>query len=239
LSLKPGRWQKIRKQGMTAGVNRQQILAGIAAAAVAAGRKAEDIALLAVAKTYPAAAMLPWLAAGQRAFGENRVQEARAKWPALREQFPDIALHLIGPLQSNKAAEAVALFEVIESVDRDKIARILAEECRKQKRHLQFYVEVNIGDEPQKAGIAPPQAVEFAAHCRAAYGLDIVGLMCVPPAGENAGPYFALLAKLARQAGLAKLSMGMSQDYETAIAFGATQVRIGSALFGARPPAAG
>ena len=224
---------------MTAGVNRQQILAGIAAAAVAAGRKAEDIALLAVAKTYPAAAMLPWLAAGQRAFGENRVQEARAKWPALREQFPDIALHLIGPLQSNKAAEAVALFEVIESVDRDKIARILAEECRKQKRHLQFYVEVNIGDEPQKAGIAPPQAVEFAAHCRAAYGLDIVGLMCVPPAGENAGPYFALLAKLARQAGLAKLSMGMSQDYETAIAFGATQVRIGSALFGARPPAAG
>ncbi|KAA6206045.1 MAG: YggS family pyridoxal phosphate-dependent enzyme [Candidatus Tokpelaia sp.] len=217
--------------------NRQYILAKIAKAALAAGRKPEDIALLAVAKTFPPAAMLPLLAAGQRAFGENRVQEAKAKWPALRAQFPDIELHLIGPLQSNKAAEAVALFEVIESVDRDKIARILAEECRRQGRRLQFYVEVNIGSEQQKAGIMPPQTVEFVTHCRAVYGLDIIGLMCVPPRGENAGPYFALLERLAQQAGVKKLSQGMSQDYETAIAFGATQVRLGSALFGTRSPA--
>lgn len=222
---------------MAAKANRQEILAKIAAAATAAGRKAEDIALLAVAKTFSQAAMLPMLAAGQRAFGENRVQEAKAKWPALRAQFSDIELHLIGPLQSNKVVEAVALFEVIETVDRDKIACLLAEECHKQKRRLQFYVEVNIGSEPQKAGIAPPQTAEFVAHCRADYGLDILGLMCVPPVGENAGPYFALLGQLARQAGVKKLSMGMSQDYETAIAFGATEVRLGSALFGTRPAA--
>lgn len=213
---------------------RQQILTKMAAACRASGREPSAAELLAVAKTFPAEAMLPLLAAGQRAFGENRVQEAKAKWPALRAQFPDIKLHLIGPLQSNKAAEAAALFDVIESVDRDKIARILAEECRKQRRKLRFYAEVNIGEEANKAGLAPREAVEFIRHCRAAYGLEIEGLMCVPPQGENPGPYFALLEKLARQAEVKNLSMGMSQDYETALAFGATEVRIGSGLFGAR-----
>lgn len=216
------------------GDNRRALLAKIAQAAKAAGRKPEDIALLAVAKTFPQADMLPLLEAGQRAFGENRVQEAMAKWRDLRPRFPDIELHLIGALQSNKAADAVALFDVIETVDREKIARILAEECRRQQRKLQFYVEVNIGGEAQKAGIAPQETAAFAERCRAVHGLDIIGLMCVPPQGENSGPYFALLEKLARQAKVARLSMGMSQDYETAIAFGATEVRIGSALFGAR-----
>jgi len=218
--------------------NRRQILAKMAAAAKAAGRAADSISLLAVSKTFPAEDMLPLLKAGQRAFGENRVQEAKAKWPALRAQFPDIELSLIGPLQSNKAAEAVALFDVIKSVDRDKIARILAEECRRQHRKLRFFAEVNIGGEPQKAGIKPQETAAFVRHCADAYGLTIEGLMCVPPAEENPGPYFALMEKLAKQAGLKQLSMGMSHDYETAVAFGATEVRIGSALFGARNYAA-
>lgn len=207
---------------------------GIAAAEREAGRPAGSVGLVAVSKTFEAAAIRPVLEAGQRVFGENRVQEAQGKWPALREEFPDIELHLIGPLQSNKAKEAVALFDVIESVDREKIAAELAKEMRKQEKSLRFYVQVNTGSEPQKAGVEPKEAVAFVARCREVHGMAIEGLMCIPPADENPGPHFALLEKLARQAGVEKLSMGMSGDYELAIAFGATGVRVGSAIFGSR-----
>ncbi|MEX6506100.1 YggS family pyridoxal phosphate-dependent enzyme [Jiella sp. M17.18] len=206
----------------------------IAAAEEAADRPAGSVTLVAVSKTHEADAILPVIEAGQRVFGENKVQESQAKWPALKERFPDIELHLIGPLQSNKAGDAVALFDVIESVDREKIARELAKEMKKQGRAPRLYVQVNTGEEPQKAGIAPQEAAAFVARCRDEYGLSIEGLMCIPPADENPGPHFALLAKIAKEAGLEKLSMGMSGDFETAIAFGATSVRVGSAIFGAR-----
>ena len=162
------------------------------------------------------------------------MQEAKAKWPALRERFPDIELRLIGPLQSNKAGEAVALFDVIESVDREKIAKELAKEMAKQDRHPRLYVQVNTGEEDQKAGIAPREAVAFVERCRSEHGLTIEGLMCIPPAEEKPGPHFALLEKIAAEAGVEKLSMGMSGDYEIAIGFGATSVHVGSAIFGAR-----
>ncbi|PWJ85014.1 hypothetical protein C7441_104283 [Pseudaminobacter salicylatoxidans] len=205
---------------------------------VAAEREAERpegaATLVAVSKTFEADAIRPVLEAGQRVFGENRVQEAQAKWPALRAEYPDTELHLIGPLQSNKAREAVALFDVIETVDRQKIATELAREIAKQGRAPKLYVQVNTGSEPQKAGIEPRDAVAFVTRCREVHGLTIEGLMCIPPFDENPGPHFALLEKLAREAGVEKLSMGMSGDYETAIAFGATSVRVGSAIFGSR-----
>lgn len=210
------------------------VKARIVAAEQAASRPAGAVTLVAVSKTFEADAIRPVLDAGQRIFGENRVQEAQGKWPALKVDFPDIDLHLIGPLQSNKAKEAVALFDVIETVDRDKIAAELAKEMMKQGRAPRLYVQVNIGSEPQKAGIEPQEAVAFVARCREAHRLAIEGLMCIPPADENPGPHFALLEKLARQAGVEKLSMGMSGDYETAVAFGATSVRVGSAIFGHR-----
>lgn len=206
----------------------------IATAEREAGRDAGSVTLVAVSKTFEADAIRPVIEAGQRVFGENRVQEAQAKWPALKAEFPDIELHLIGPLQSNKAKEAVALADVIETVDREKIAAELAKEIARQGRTPKLYVQVNTGSEPQKAGIEPRDAVAFVAHCRDIHGLAIEGLMCIPPADENPGPHFALLEKLAREAGVAKLSMGMSGDYETAIAFGATSVRVGSAIFGSR-----
>ncbi|WMT92282.1 YggS family pyridoxal phosphate-dependent enzyme [Pelagibacterium sp. H642] len=202
-----------------------------AAARIPGSRPAE---LVAVSKTFDAAAIAPLIDAGQRHFGENRVQEAQGKWPALKAAHPDLVLHLIGPLQTNKAADAVALFDVIESVDRDKLAKILAAEMEKQNRRLPCYVQVNIGGEEQKAGIAVSETIEFVARCKDQYGLDIVGLMCIPPLDAPPGPYFAQLAGLARQASLDQLSMGMSADFETAILMGATQVRVGSALFGAR-----
>ncbi|SDG22258.1 YggS family pyridoxal phosphate-dependent enzyme [Pelagibacterium luteolum] len=202
------------------------------AAARIEGSQAVD--LIAVSKTFEADAILPLLEAGQRHFGENRVQEAQGKWPVLKTEFPDIVLHLIGPLQSNKAADAVALFDVIESVDRDKLAKILGQEMAKQGRHLPCFVQVNIGAEDQKAGVAAGETIAFVARCRDQYGLDIVGLMCIPPLEEAPGPYFAQLAALARDAGVSQLSMGMSSDFETAILMGATEVRVGSALFGAR-----
>nr|WP_295464765.1 YggS family pyridoxal phosphate-dependent enzyme [Mesorhizobium sp.] len=214
--------------------NLNDVRAKIAAAEKAAHRPTGSVQLVAVSKTFDADAIRPVLQAGQRIFGENRVQEAQGKWPALRQEFPDLELHLIGPLQSNKAKEAVALFDVIETVDREKIAAELAKEVAKQARRLRFYVQVNIGLEPQKAGIDPREAAAFAARCRDVHGLAVEGLMCIPPADENPGPYFALLAKIAAEAGVAKLSMGMSGDYETAIAFGATSVRVGSAIFGTR-----
>jgi PLP dependent protein len=203
-------------------------------AAVEAGRRPEAVTLVAVSKTFDAEAIRPAIALGQRVFGENRVQEAQGKWPGLREETAGIELHLIGPLQSNKAAEAVALFDVIETVDREKIARALAAEMARQGRSLRLYVQVNTGLEPQKAGIAPDDTVAFVTLCRDELGLVIEGLMCIPPADENPGPHFALLAKLAARCGLDKLSMGMSGDYDVAIGFGATSVRVGSAIFGAR-----
>lgn len=214
--------------------NLNTIRGRIAAAEKAARRPAGSVQLVAVSKTFEADAIRPVLQAGQRVFGENRVQEAQGKWPALRQEFPDLELHLIGPLQSNKAKEAVALFDVIETVDREKIAAELAKEAAKQGRQIRFYVQVNIGQEPQKAGIDPREAAAFAARCRDVHGLAVEGLMCIPPADENPGPHFALLARIAAAAGVEKLSMGMSGDYETAIAFGATSVRVGSAIFGHR-----
>jgi hypothetical protein len=192
------------------------------------------VTLVAVSKTFPAEAIEPLLDAGQRVFGENRVQEAQGKWPALKARHPDIELHLIGPLQTNKAKDAVALFDVIETVDREKLARGLRTEMDAAGRELPCYVQVNIGLEEQKAGIVPNEAVSFVKRCRDEHGLNIVGLMCIPPADEPPGPYFAQLALLAKEAGVPNLSMGMSADFETAIAMGATHVRVGSALFGAR-----
>ncbi len=211
-----------------------EVRAKIAAAETAAGRPDGTVELVAVSKTFEADEIRPVILAGQRVFGENRVQEALGKWPRLREEFPDLDLHLIGPLQSNKAKEAVALFDVIETVDREKIAAELAREIAKQGRSPRLYVQVNTGLEEQKAGIPPRETVAFVTRCRDVHGLAIEGLMAIPPVDENPGPHFALLAKLATEAGVEKLSMGMSGDYEIAIAFGATSVRVGSAIFGSR-----
>jgi pyridoxal phosphate enzyme (YggS family) len=211
-----------------------EVKARIAAAEREAKRAAGSVTLVAVSKTFDATDIRPVIGAGQRVFGENRVQEAQGKWPALKEEWPDVELHLIGPLQSNKAREAVALFDVIETVDREKIAAELAKEIARQEKAPKLYVQVNTGSEPQKAGIEPREAVAFVKRCREVHGLAIEGLMCIPPADENPGPHFALLEKLAREAGVKKLSMGMSGDYELAVAFGATSVRVGSAIFGTR-----
>jgi pyridoxal phosphate enzyme (YggS family) len=207
------------------------VVARIARAAQAAGRAADEVTLVAVSKTQPWDAVAPVLAAGQRVFGENRVQEALERWS---ERRGEVALHLIGPLQTNKTADAVAFFDVIETLDREKLARFLADEVQKQGKSPRLYVQVNTGEEPQKAGVLPTEADAFIALCRKTYGLSPEGLMCIPPVGEPAGPHFALLGKIAARNGLSKLSMGMSDDFETAIAFGATSVRVGSAVFGKR-----
>jgi pyridoxal phosphate enzyme (YggS family) len=199
-----------------------------------AGRLSGAVSLVAVSKTFDAASIRPAIQAGQRVFGENRVQESQEKWPQLKSETAGLELHLIGPLQSNKAEDAVALFDVIETVDREKIARALATAMKQQDRTVRLYVQVNTGLEPQKAGIAPDDVVAFVGFCRQELDLAIEGLMCIPPADENPGPHFALLAKLAGQCDLEKLSMGMSGDFETAVAFGATSVRVGSAIFGTR-----
>jgi pyridoxal phosphate enzyme, YggS family len=213
-------------------------LAGIRArlekAAREAGRDPASVTLVAVSKTFGADDVRPLLEAGQRVFGENRVQEAASKWPALKEEFPGVELHLIGPLQSNKAKEAVALFDVIHTVDRDRIAAALAKEMESQRRFPKLLVQVNTGEEEQKAGVAPGEAAAFVERCRTVHGLDLSGLMCIPPAEENPAPHFALLDKIAGETGLAWRSMGMSGDFETAVNQGATHVRVGSALFGAR-----
>jgi PLP dependent protein len=199
------------------------------------GSPPETVTLVAVSKTFPAEDIIPFLDAGQRVFGENRVQEAEAKWPGLRASYDGIELHLIGPLQSNKAREAVALFDVIETLDREKLAVALKTEMEKAGKRVRLFVQVNVGLEAQKAGIAPDEAVAFVARCRDVHGLTIEGLMCIPPEGVPPGPYFALLNQLGREAGVASLSMGMSGDFEVAIGMGATHVRVGSALFGQRP----
>jgi hypothetical protein len=214
--------------------NLEAVTADIAAAARAAGRAAADVTLVAVSKTHGPETIREALAAGQRVFGENRVQEAEAKWPALKAEFPDIVLHLIGPLQTNKVKQAVALFDVIETVDRDKLVRELAKEIKKQGRNPACYIQVNTGEEDQKAGVLPDDTDKLAAAAREA-GLNVVGLMCIPPVDEEPSLHFALLREIARRNGLEKLSMGMSGDYEVAVAFGATSVRVGTAIFGSRP----
>jgi pyridoxal phosphate enzyme (YggS family) len=216
-------------------VQRLEIIhAQIRKAALSNRRDPEGITLVAVSKTFPTSMIVPVLEAGHRIFGENRIQEAKAKWPALREHYPNVMLHLIGPLQSNKARDAVALFEAIHTVDRPKIAVALAEEIARQGRSPTLFVEVNTGGEEQKAGVLPRDADAFIADCRTKYQLAIEGLMCIPPINEPPAPHFALLQKIARQNNLSFLSMGMSADFESAIAFGATHVRVGSAIFGQR-----
>lgn len=200
-----------------------------------AGRSPDAAKIVAVSKKHGAEAIIPVLEAGCRTFGENRVQEARAKWPDLKTRFPGVELRLVGPLQSNKAADAVALFDAIDTVDREKIARVLASETARQNRRPTCLVQVNTGAEPQKAGIAPEDAADFVAFCTDELGLPVEGLMCIPPANEPPAPHFALLAKLADRSGLPSLSMGMSGDFETAAQLGATMVRIGTEIFGPRP----
>ena len=214
--------------------NLADVQARIAAAAREAGRDPADVTLVAVGKTFGPERMLPVLAAGQRAFGENRVQEAADKWPPLRERFPGLTLHLIGPLQTNKVKRAVEVFDVIETVDRPKLARALAEAMADQGRTLDCFIQVNTGAEDQKAGVLPGDADAFIAQCRDEFHLPVTGLMCIPPVDEEPSLHFALLEEIARRNGLAGLSMGMSGDYETAVRFGATHVRVGSAIFGAR-----
>lgn len=211
-----------------------EISARIGKAARDTQRAADAATLIAVSKTFGPDAISPVIEAGQRVFGENRVQEAKGKWPALRESHPDLELHLIGPLQSNKAKDAVALFDAIHTIDRPKIARAVAQEMAAQERSLALFVQVNIGDEPQKAGIAPGDADTFVKQCKEEYRLRISGLMCIPPVDAPPEPHFQQLAQIASRLGLSGLSMGMSGDFETAIACGATHIRVGSAIFGAR-----
>lgn len=210
------------------------IRARIAEAARAAGRAAGDVTLVAVSKTFGVDEIVPLIEAGQRIFGENRVQEATAKWPALKARFPDLELHLIGPLQTNKLDDALGLFDAFHTLDREKLALALVKARDRGLRLPRLFVQVNTGEEPQKAGIAPADTDGFLVRCRDDWALSIEGLMCIPPLDEEPALHFALLEKLARRNGLAKLSMGMSGDFEKAIAFGATHVRVGSALFGAR-----
>jgi pyridoxal phosphate enzyme, YggS family len=212
----------------------ESVRAEIARACRDAGRDPTGVTLIAVSKTHGAERIAPVIDAGQRMFGENRVQEAKAKWPPLMEKHPGLALHLIGPLQSNKAKEAVALFTAIHSVDRASLCEALAKEIGRQNRQPELFVQINTGAEPQKAGVLPQEADEFLAACRERYSLTISGLMCIPPLEEAPGPHFALTAKIAQRNGLKRLSMGMSADFAAAIALGATHVRVGSAIFGER-----
>ncbi|MDP2411671.1 MAG: YggS family pyridoxal phosphate-dependent enzyme [Pseudolabrys sp.] len=212
----------------------EKVRAEIAHACQDAGRDPAGVTLIAVSKTFPVEAIEPVIGAGQRVFGENRVQEAKSKWPTLRERYPDVALHLIGPLQSNKTREAVALFDAIHAVDRPSLCEALGKEIARQGRTPLLFAEINTGAEPQKAGVLPQDADAFLAACRDRYGLTMAGLMCIPPQDEAPAPHFALTAKIAKRNGLKLLSMGMSADFATAIALGATHVRVGSAIFGGR-----
>jgi pyridoxal phosphate enzyme (YggS family) len=232
------RRRRAGKKGMdrpeSAAERLETVARAIARAAAEARRKAADVRLVAVSKTFGADEILPVLEAGQRMFGENRVQEAAGKWPALRERFPDLELHLIGPLQTNKVRDALALFDAIHSLDRPKLAAELAKEIQKAGRAPQLFVQVNTGAEPQKAGVLPEAADAFLEECRKTYALEVAGLMCIPPLDRAPAPHFALTSQIAKRNGLAMLSMGMSADFTSAIAFGATHVRVGSAIFGER-----
>jgi pyridoxal phosphate enzyme (YggS family) len=214
--------------------NLAAIRARIAAARESAVAPAKETHLVAVSKGHPAARAREALDAGHRLFGENRVQEAKAKWPELKSAYPDAQLHLIGPLQTNKVKEAVALFDAIHTLDRQRLADALQTEMARQSKSVPLFVEVNIGAEPQKAGVAPKDTAAFLRHCRDTMGLPVIGLMCIPPAGEEPAPYFALMRKLASECGVDNISMGMSADFESAIRFGATHVRVGTAIFGER-----
>ncbi|WP_226886663.1 YggS family pyridoxal phosphate-dependent enzyme [Nisaea nitritireducens] len=233
--------QQMAEAGATVdvGANLRAVKAQIEAAEKAAGRAPGDVTLVAVGKVQPVEKVEAALVEGQRIFGENRVQEAQGKWPELKARYPDVTLHLIGPLQTNKAADAIALFDVIETVDRPKLARVLAAEMKKQGRTLECFVQVNTGEEDQKAGVLPGDADAFIEACRDEHGLNVVGLMCIPPADDEPALHFALLREIALRHGLEKLSMGMSGDYEVAIEFGATHVRVGTAIFGDRLKPAG
>ena len=211
-----------------------QVEQDIARACREAKRDRTSVTLIAVSKTFEASAIRPVLAGGQRVFGENRVQESKAKWPPLQAAHPGLSLHLIGPLQSNKAADAVALFDCIHTLDRAKLARVLADEMARQGHERELFIEINTGGESQKAGIAPHEADGFIAACRKEYGLSVSGVMCIPPLDQDPAPHFALLRRIGERNGLTGLSMGMSDDFETAIACGATHVRVGSAIFGDR-----
>lgn len=211
-----------------------QVRATIARAAKDCGRGAAEISLIAVSKTMPAEVIAEALAAGQRLFGENYVQESREKWPELRERCPDLVIHMIGPLQSNKAQDAVALFDAIQTLDRESLAKELAKAIQKQGRSPEMFVQVNTGEEPQKGGISPREADAFIGLCRDVYDLPVIGLMCIPPLMDQPSPHFAMLNRIAARNGLKGLSMGMSADFEAAIQLGATHVRVGSAIFGAR-----
>ncbi|MDJ0684188.1 MAG: YggS family pyridoxal phosphate-dependent enzyme [Alphaproteobacteria bacterium] len=219
---------------MTLPDNLASVRAAIGQAEAEAGRPAGSARLIAVSKTFDADAIRPAIAAGQRHFGENRVQESLEKWPSLKAEHPDVVLHLIGPLQTNKVNQAVGLFDVFHTVDREKLARALARAFTARQVNPACYIQVNIGEEPQKAGVAPSETDALAALCRDELNLNLVGLMCIPPAEEPPAPYFALLAKIAARNNLPRLSMGMSGDYETAVRMGATDIRVGSAIFGAR-----
>jgi pyridoxal phosphate enzyme (YggS family) len=221
------------------GENLRDIRGRIAAAAKSVARRPDDVTLVAVAKTHSSEAVAAALAAGQTIFGENRVQEAAGKYPVLRAEHPGLELHLIGPLQTNKVKEAVALFDVIQTLDREKLARALAAEMARQSKRPRLYVQVNIGEEPQKSGVPPRETDAFLRLCREELHLMLDGLMCIPPAGRAPAPYFALLREIANRNHLSGLSMGMSEDFEIAVRLGATLVRVGSAIFGARPPLAG
>jgi len=218
----------------TAAARLAEVRARIVDAAREVASDPSEIQLVAVSKTFGSEAIIPVIEAGQRIFGENRVQEAQGKWPALQERWPDIELHLIGPLQSNKARDAVELFDMIQTIDRPKIARVVSREIEAVGRSPRLLIQVNTGEEPNKAGIAPAETVDFMQYCLGELGLKIEGLMCIPPIDEEPAVHFAFLAKLADQCGLSRLSMGMSADYETAVEFGATWVRVGSAIFGPR-----
>lgn len=218
--------------------NLAAVHAKIDAAAQTVGRDPASVSLIAVSKSHPGSAAAAALAAGHRVFGENRVQETEEKWPLLRADFPDAAVHLIGPLQTNKTADAVGLFDVIQTLDRDKLARSLAKEMDRLDRRPDLFIEVNTGEETQKAGVLPGDADAFIEKCRGEYGLPVVGLMCIPPVDENPALHFALLADMAARNGLSRLSMGMSADFETAVRLGATEVRVGTAIFGPRQPRA-
>ena len=220
---------------MTPGAERlADVSTRLAQAAAAAGRAPDEIRLVAVTKTVDAESIEPALLAGHRDFGENRVQEAERKWPALKARFPDARLHLVGPLQTNKATQAVRLFDAIHSLDREKLAAVLAKEMAGSDRRPELFVQVNTGAEPQKAGVSPSETEAFVRRCRDAHGLSIEGLMCIPPLADDPRPHFTLLRDLAARLGLRQLSMGMSGDFDTAIACGATIVRVGSAIFGER-----
>jgi hypothetical protein len=227
--------EPVTSDSVNVAANLASVRAAIRAAAEAAGRDPAAVTLIAVSKAQPSERIEAALAAGERVFGENYVQEAASRWPELRQRYPDVTLHMIGALQTNKAKEAVALFDVVQTVDRPRLAAALAKEMAKQGRRLGCFIQVNTGAEPQKAGVMPEQADAFVEECRSVHGLDVEGLMAIPPADEDVALHAAFLGKIAARNGLTKLSIGMSDDFEAAIRFGATHVRVGSAIFGPRP----